>query len=104
MLAILAFIVFAADQAKAASGTQQQAIKAATASTTTSLPAAPAAPQQNGFHKALDEVSETFTAPFEAVVPESSGEWARRGGGLLLVLAVYGFGVGYVLRYLRVRV
>ena len=43
-------------------------------------------------------------SPFSSVVSASSGEWADRGARLGLALVIYGFGLGFVARMLRVRV
>jgi hypothetical protein len=55
-------------------------------------------------HKALDEASGQLTSPFAGVMSGSSSEWATRIVELLLALVVYGFGLGYIARALRVRV
>lgn len=55
-------------------------------------------------HKAIDEASGQLTSPFSGIVSGSSSEWATRGAKLVLALLVYGFGLGYVARALRVRV
>ena len=55
-------------------------------------------------HSRLDEASEQLTSPFAGLVSGSSSEWVIRGVKLLLAFAVYGFGLSYLARVLRVRV
>jgi hypothetical protein len=51
----------------------------------------------------IDEVAETVTAPFSFVADNASSAWLKRGLLLLLTLAVYGFGLSFVARAIRVR-
>ncbi len=50
----------------------------------------------------MDEVAEEVTAPVSGLV-SSSSEWANHGIRLVFALLVYGFGLGYLARVLRVR-
>jgi len=100
-IVIVSFVIFAADQGKSASDHQTQQISggpSATASTSRSTA------HENVFHRTIDEASERLTSPFAGVVSGTASEWAVRGVKLLLALAVYGFGLGYLARVLRVRV
>jgi hypothetical protein len=99
-IVIVAFAIFAIDQTKTASAQQTEAIvgtssKPATDGTSTA--------HQNGVHKAIDEASEKLTSPFAGVISSSSSEWAIHGVKLLLSLVVYGFGLGYLARVIRIR-
>jgi hypothetical protein len=105
------FLTFAADQTKSASTEQQEELgslpagsngKPTKSGPTESQPVAKK--HENGFHKALDEASSKLTSPFAGVVSASAGEWATRGFRLVCALLVYGFGLGYLARTLRVRV
>ena len=51
-----------------------------------------------------NQIDLTSTAPFADVVSASSGEWAARGAKLGLALVIYGFGLGFLARMLRVGV
>jgi hypothetical protein len=55
-------------------------------------------------HRDLDKASAKLTSPFAAAVSGTHSEWASRGGKLVLALAIYGFGLGYLARVIRVRV
>jgi hypothetical protein len=60
--------------------------------------------QESSLRRAIDDTANTFTSPFSGVTAGSSSEWVIRGTNLLLVLIVYGFGLGFLARVIRVRV
>jgi hypothetical protein len=102
LIVIASFAVFAIDQTKNASGEQQAQLNS-------EVPGAKAVPKpaktkENSVHKLLDEASNELTSPFAGVVSGSKSEWTIRGVKLLLALIVYGFGLGFIARVLRVRV
>jgi hypothetical protein len=96
------FLTFAVEQTKSASGRQQEQLAATPAESTAAIEANKTG-HEGGLHKALDEAASELTSPFASVVSGSS-EWATRGIKLVLALLVYGFGLGYLARVLRVRV
>jgi hypothetical protein len=103
LIVIASFASFAVEQTKTASGNQQEAIA------TGAEPGAVASAKhpsthEGSVHKALDEASNELTSPFAGIVSGTSSEWAIRGVKLLLALLVYGFGLSYLARMLRVRV
>ena len=53
--------------------------------------------------KTIDEAAEAVTSPFSGVTDGWSSKWAKRGVLLLLTLAIYGFGLGFIARVMRVR-
>ena len=97
LIVVASFVVFAANQTKTASGHQQETISEQTSPSI-------AKPHENGLHKGLEEASSSLTSPFAGLVSSASSEWAERGVRLLLALLVYGFGLGYLARVMRVRV
>jgi hypothetical protein len=101
---VASFIIFAVDQTSTAATRQQEQI-AATNPTSTQDGSAPAHPKkQNAIKHDIDAVATELTSPFSGLVSGASGEWADRSVRLLLALLVYGFGLGYLARALRVRV
>jgi len=104
-IVIASFMVFAVGQTKTASGGQQAALANGTATASASSPtsgvAAPA--PKSGLHRVIDEASERLTSPFNGIAPASSSEWLDRIVKLLLALAVYGFALGFVARWFKVR-
>ena len=53
--------------------------------------------------RVIDEVAEAVTSPFSGLIDNSSSEWLKRGVLLVLTLALYGFGLSFVARAIRVR-
>lgn len=99
-IVIASFATFAVEQTKSASGHQQAELKGEVApGSAVSTPT-----KEGSVHKTLDEAFNELTSPFASIVSGSSSEWAIRGVKLLLALLVYGFGLSYLARVLRVRV
>ena len=98
--------MFVVEQSKGASDHQQEAIsgRPLSAAKGSGAQGRSEGSHQGSVHKALDEASAELTSPFAGVISGSSSEWVIRGVKLLLALAVYGFGFGYLARVLRVRV
>ena len=106
LIVIASFVVFAANQTKSASNEQQEVLSGTPLSSSGkgSDTGKTSKPHKNAFHKALDEASSELTSPFAGIFSGSHSEWGTRGGELILALLVYGFGLGYLARILRVRV
>ncbi|HLM85051.1 MAG TPA: hypothetical protein VK272_02555 [Solirubrobacteraceae bacterium] len=107
-IVVVSFLIFVADQSKSASSQQAQKITSRspiTASTSGGGPGSGGASgtHKSGVHQAIDEASEQLTSPFAGVTSGSSSQWLIHSVRLLLALAVYGFGLGYLARVLRVR-
>lgn len=100
LIVIASFAIFVIDESKTASAHQTHEITGGPSAATPSGKSA----HPGSMHKAIDEASEKLTSPFAGIVSSSSSEWLIRGVKLLLALAVYGFGVGYLVRVVRVRV
>ena len=102
LIVIASFATFVVQQTKNASGEQREALAGGTASAPANTTSATA--HKGTVHKWLDEAFDWLTSPFAGIVSGSSSEWTIRGVKLLIALVVYGFGLGYVARILRVRV
>jgi hypothetical protein len=107
LIVLASFALFAVNQTSSASTHQQEKVNSA-ASGSTVTPAGAASPhakhsQEGAPRKAIDDVAEALTSPFSGVTAGSSSEWVTRGVSLLLALIVYGFGLGFLARVLRVR-
>jgi hypothetical protein len=104
------FLLFAVNRTGSASAHQQRELN-------NEVPPEPAAPATGvsttasgeGQHakgtvrKAIDDVARAVTSPFSVVTDRWSSEWLRRSVLLLLTLLVYGFGLGFLARMIRVR-
>jgi hypothetical protein len=97
LIVIASFVLFAVNQTGTASTHQQQAVLTGSESTTTS-----AAHESSG-RKTIEEVADKLTSPFSGVTAGSTSQWAVRGVGTVLALLVYGIGLGYLARVLRLR-
>ncbi len=102
LIVIAAFVVFVVDQTSSASTHQQNELSGSVQASSGS-PAPPAA-RQGTVHRTLDEASNALTSPFAGVVSESSSEWVVHIVRTALALLVYGFGVAFLVRFIRVRV
>jgi predicted PurR-regulated permease PerM len=100
LIVIASFIVFALNQTKTASGHQREVLGETSAAVHEGKSTNG---KESSAHKRLDEVSSKLTSPFSGIVTDSS-EWAKRSVELILALLVYGFGLSYIARVLRVRV
>jgi hypothetical protein len=104
------FALFAIEQTSNASAHQRQKVDAAGERPSSAPNKQPDGGSASAKHsgegsarKAIDEAAETVTSPFSAVTDGWSGEWSKRGVLLLLTLAIYGFGLGFIARIMRVR-
>src|SRR5271155_3067278 len=100
LIVLASFLIFVVEQTSSASTHQQEAlIEHPSPSTGT-----PAPKHESAVHKKIDEVSDFFTSPFAGVVSGSNSEWVIHGVKTVLALLVYGFGLSYLARVIRVRV
>jgi hypothetical protein len=106
LIVIASFAAFAIDQTKGASSeqTEQLSSEVPGAKPADAKPAPGTVAHESSARKTLDEASNKLTSPFNGITSGFSSEWASRGVKLLLALVVYGFAVGYVVRFLSVRV
>lgn len=109
IIVIASFAIFVVGQTSTASKHQAEEVRGGPSVTAGKSPASPgstgsSSAHENSLHKAIDEASQELTSPFAGVVSGTSSEWVIRGVKLLLALAVYGFGLGFLARALRVRV
>ncbi len=58
--------------------------------------------RHSSLRETVDDANDTLLKPF-AGVTTAHNEWVRRGIPTLLALLVYGLGLGFLARYLRVR-
>jgi hypothetical protein len=97
LLVVAWFVVFAVDQSKAAANHQLGEL-AVTAQPAQSPPPA----KRSGATKTLDQVAKAVTAPFDSLTSGRS-PWVAHGLDMLLVLLIYGFGIGFLARVVRLR-
>ena len=103
VIVVTSFAFFALDQTKTASSRQAR-ITASEGDPLAPGPASSSAPHRSPVRKGIDAASGGLTSPFAGVVSSATGEWTVRAVKLLLALAIYGFGLGYLARMIRIRV
>jgi hypothetical protein len=107
LLVAASFLVFVVDQTGSASTHQQNELRSLPSPANTPAgaePSTPAPKHESTLHKTIDEGANVFTSPFSAVVADSHSQWVIRGVKTLLALLVFGLGLSYLARVIRVRV
>ena len=107
LIVLASFAVFVVNQTSSASTHQQEKLgggptatsRGASGSSKTSSP-----PHESTVHKTLDEASDELTSPFAGLVSGSSSQWLIHVVKTALALLVYGFGLSFLARVIRVRV
>lgn len=102
LIVIVSFGLFVVDQTSSASSHQQEAVIGTNGGPTSAPAASPA--KEDEAHKAIDEVAGKLTSPFSGITAGSTSQWVIRGVGTLMALLVYGVGIGFLARFLRLRV
>jgi hypothetical protein len=103
LIVIAWFVVFAVEQTGAASTRQQNEVTEGTAPPASSTSGAPAVKHESTPQRMLDEASNALTSPFAGAVSGSHSEWTIHIVKTILALLVYGFGLAFLARFLRVR-
>ncbi len=107
MIAVASFALFVVNETSSASTHQQRELNgdptAPVAKPGTAAPPAAKHSQESTLRQTVDDVSETLTSPFSGVTAGSSSQWVIRGVNVLLALIVYGFGLGFLARVIRIR-
>jgi hypothetical protein len=106
LVVIASFALFVINRTSDASAHQQQEVNGET-SGGVGEPSSAIAPDNGGrkgsARRTIDEVSEAVTSPFSALTEGSSSEWVIHSVDLAVALVVYGFGLGYIARTIRIR-
>jgi hypothetical protein len=103
-IVIASFALFAVSQTSEASTQQTRTLSGEVSTEAAGARAhSSAQPHKSGVRSTVDDAAEWLTSPFENLTSGHS-EWVAHGIDLGLALLVYGFGVGFLVRTLRVRV
>jgi hypothetical protein len=103
VILITSFVFFAVDRTKSALARQRESLSPTLASASAAPSLLAPAPQRSPVRRMIDDASPALTSPFSAIVAPSDGAWAVRSAELLIALALYGFGVCYLARVVRIR-
>jgi hypothetical protein len=104
LIVLVSFVIFAVEQTGSASDHQQDVVNEASATATAPAHKHTASAHKGAVHKAIDGVADTLTSPFSGVTSGTNSQWAVNGVDTVMALLVYGLGLGYLARVLRVRV
>jgi hypothetical protein len=99
LIVLASFVVFVVNQTSSASTHQQNEVLEDSTGPKTSGPN-----HESTLHRRLDEASNELTSPFAGAVSGSHSEWVIHIVRTVLALLVYGFGVAFFVRFIRVRV
>lgn len=100
LIVIAAFVVFVVNQTSTASTHQQnEVLEDSTSPSSTSKPK-----PESTVHRTLDEAANALTSPFAGAVSGSHSQWTIHIVRTVLALLVYGLGVAFLVRFIRVRV
>lgn len=103
VIVIAWFVVFVVNQTSSASTHQQNELTEGTP-TPAGESSEGIAKHESTLHRTLNETADALTSPFAGVVSGSNSEWTIHIVKTLLALLVYGFGLAFLARFLRVRV
>jgi hypothetical protein len=102
LIVIASFAIFVVNQTSSASTHQQEELTGGP--TTSAGSPKTSSPHESSLHKRIDEASDELTSPFAGVVSGSSSQWVIHGVKTALALFVFGFGLSFLARVIRVRV
>jgi hypothetical protein len=105
MIVVASFVGFAVSQTSTASAHQQAELSSQGQSAFGGLPesSTDASTQKTGFRRAIDDAANALTFPFSQFLNGASDSWSNEGARTMLALLVYGFGLGYLARIVRVH-
>jgi hypothetical protein len=103
LIVIASFALFAIDQTGNASAHQQEVLSNPTTAPG-GQPTRRAPAKEGGARKTIDEAADAITSPFSSATDATSSQWLIHAINLLLTLLVYGFGLAFLARVIRVRV
>jgi hypothetical protein len=103
LIAIASFVTFAVDQAGKGSSHQQAEVNEAAPTGAVTASTSSSGSKESGLHEAIDKAFSTLSSPFSGLTSGSSSQWTIQIVDTLLVLLVYGFGLGLLARLLPGR-
>jgi len=107
LIVIASFALFVVNKTSSASAHQQQELNGTTTAAGPQAVQGASTPvkhaKKSSLRTRIDDASNTITSPFDGLSSGWSSQWLIRGVNLLLALVVYGFGLGFLARVIRVR-
>jgi hypothetical protein len=101
---LISFAMFVTDQSETGTAKEVATLNGEGPGTAQQQPGAPAPKPAAKPHgeprKSIDDADKAILSPFDGLVSQSSGKWARKGVPSLLALIVFGFGLNLLAGYL----
>ena len=100
---IVSFTLFAIDELNGAS--QRNEAKLAQDLEANPPPAAERQREKDhgALREAIDDANDVVVSPFEGIVSSGDSRWAQRGVPALLAFVLFGFGLGFLARFMHGR-
>jgi hypothetical protein len=105
-IVLVSFALFALDETREASKKTVAAVEGLKGTRSANPSAGEERARERAHSKvreAIDDADDILVAPFASIADGSSSSWMRRGVPTLLALIVYGFGLGFLARFMRGR-
>ena len=106
LIVAASFVMFAIDESQTASDASTRAIAGQAAAAAPDPTAREETLREQAHSKPrelVDDADDILIKPFAWAAQGSGSRWARKGVPTLLALLVYGFGLGFLARAIRVR-
>ena len=106
LVALVSFGLFAVAQLSSASQQQQAQLTsggAPVAVTGVASGSSTSTKGERGVRRTIDDATNGIASPFHGLTDRSSSAWGAHILQTLFVLLVYGFGLGYLARFIRVH-
>ncbi len=103
LIAVASFVTFALEQSKSASAHQQNELNSSAPPSQQTAPVgeSSASAKRGAFHEAVDEAFSKLSSPFSGLTSGIGSQWTLHAANTLLALLIYGFGLGFLARRLR---
>ncbi|MDQ3723121.1 MAG: hypothetical protein M3376_08665 [Actinomycetota bacterium] len=103
LIIAIGFTLFALEDIGRASATSEQRIAGYTATSPSPAGVRERERRHSRPREIIDDATDVLLSPFAGITADASSRWARRGVPALLGLLVYGFGLGYLARFMTAR-
>jgi hypothetical protein len=101
-IVLISFGLFAIDQARAGSKREQDKLAQQDTADPTTAQERRREKAHSGIRESIDDADDFLLSPFTGIV-DGGGDWVKRGIPTGIALVVYGFGLGFVARFMRGR-
>ena len=100
---LVSFALFAVDELNGASANNEAKLAQDLEANPAPAAAAQRAKDHGAVREAIDKANDLLVSPFQGIVGRDDSRWVKRGVPALLALLVFGFGLGFLARFMRGR-